>query len=151
MSILKLGFLVLAGFLTIISASSAGIYKDYAPSEQQVQLTVVAVEPNYLDDYLVKLKRTWVRSMDIQKELGFVVDYAVWTSDAANSPNVWLTVTYENMGAMQPNQARYEQVNAMLEARYGNEEAELDAIAKGYEEIRTMLDNQIINQVKFLD
>ncbi len=70
---------------------------------------------------------------------------------AANSPNVWLTVTYENMGAMQPNQARYEQVNAMLEARYGNEEAELDAIAKGYEEIRTMLDNQIINQVKFLD
>ena len=89
--------------------------------------------------------------MEIQKELGFIVDYAVWTSDAANSPNVWLTVTYENMGMMQPSQTRYEQVNAALASRYGDEEAELDAIAKGYEEIRTMLDSQIINQVKFLD
>ncbi|MDA8949815.1 hypothetical protein N9H70_04005 [Pseudomonadales bacterium] len=151
MQIVKLRLMVLAGLLAVISTASAEIYKDYAPSEQQVQLTVVAVEPNYLDDYLVKLNRTWVRSMEIQKELGFIVDYAVWTSDAANSPNVWLTVTYENMGMMQPSQARYEQVNAALASRYGDEEAELDAIAKGYEEIRTMLDSQIINQVAFLD
>ncbi|MDP7557819.1 MAG: hypothetical protein QF687_08080, partial [Nitrospinaceae bacterium] len=67
----------------------AELYKDYEPSEQFIQLTVVAVEPNYLDNYIVNLKKTWVRAMDIQKELGYVVDYGVFTSDNANSPNVW--------------------------------------------------------------
>ena len=80
----------------------AEIYKDYEPSEEFIQLTVVAVEPNYLDDYIVNLKKTWVRAMEVQKELGYVVDYDVFTSDNANSPNVWLTITYENMAAMQP-------------------------------------------------
>jgi len=114
-------------------------------------MTVIAVEPNYLDDYLTQLKRTWVRAMAVQKDLGFVVDYAVWTSDSANTPNVWLTITYENMAAMQPSKARYDQVNAEIEARYGDEEEALDAIAKGYEEIRKMVDHQIINRVEFID
>lgn len=127
------------------------IYKDYQPTEQQVVMTVIAVEPNYLDDYLTQLKRTWVRAMAVQKDLGFVVDYAVWTSDSANTPNVWLTITYENMAAMQPSKARYDQVNAEIEARYGDEEEALDAIAKGYEEIRKMVDHQIINRVEFID
>ena len=46
----------------------AELYKDYEPSEQFIQLTVVAVEPNYLDNYIVNLKKTWVRAMEIQKE-----------------------------------------------------------------------------------
>ena len=46
---LILTVLTLAAFSTF-----AEIYEDYEPSEQHVQLTVVAVEPNYLDDYLVK-------------------------------------------------------------------------------------------------
>ena len=35
----------------------AELYKDYEPSEQFIQLTVVAVEPNYLDNYIVNLKQ----------------------------------------------------------------------------------------------
>ena len=127
----------------------AELYKDYEPSEQFIQLTVVAVEPNYLDNYIVNLKKTWVRAMDIQKELGYVVDYGVFTSDNANSPNVWLTITYENMAAMQPSEEQYNKVNAELEKRYKETEDELNTIAKGYEEIRKMVDNQIINRVKF--
>ena len=127
----------------------AEIYKDYEPSEEFIQLTVVAVEPNYLDDYIVNLKKTWVRAMEVQKELGYVVDYGVFTSDNANSPNVWLTITYENMAAMQPNEEQYNKVNAELEKRYTETEDELNTIAKGYEEIRKMVDNQIINRVVF--
>ena len=128
---------------------SAEIYKDYEPSEEFIQLTVVAVEPNYLDDYIVNLKKTWVRAMEVQKELGYVVDYGVFTSDNANSPNVWLTITYENMAAMQPSEEQYNKVNAELEKRYKETEDELNTIAKGYEEIRKMVDNQIINRVVF--
>jgi len=139
--------LLLSVFFTNISF--AEIYKDYEPSENYIQLTVVAVQPNYLDDYIVNLKKTWVRSMEIQKELGYVVDYGVYTSDNANSPNVWLTITYENMAAMQPDEDRWNKVNEILEERYSDTEDELNTIAKSYEDIRKMVDNQIINRVVF--
>lgn len=132
-----------------ITSVFAEIWKDYEPSEQQVQLTVIDVKSNYLDDYLVNLKRTWVRSMEVQKDLGQVVDYGVWISEGANSPNVWLTITYENMAAMEQTKEKYDAMNAELEKRYADDEDELDIISKGYEEIRTMVDNQRINQVNF--
>ena len=132
-----------------ISNVFAEIWKDYEPSERQIQLTVIDVQSNYLDNYLVNLKRTWVRSVEVQKELGHIVDYGVYVSEGANSPNVWLTIEYENMAAMEQTKEKYDAVNALLAERYGDDEDELDRISKGYEEIRTMVDNQRINQVMF--
>ena len=132
-----------------ISNVFAEIWKDYEPSERQIQLTVIDVQSNYLDNYLVNLKRTWVRSVEAQKELGHIVDYGVYVSEGANSPNVWLTIEYENMAAMEQTKEKYDAVNALLAERYGDDEDELDRISKGYEEIRTMVDNQRINQVMF--
>ena len=132
-----------------ISNVYAEIWKDYEPSERQIQLTVIDVQANYLDNYLVNLKRTWVRSVEVQKELGHIVDYGVFVSDGANSPNVWLTIEYENMAAMEQTKEKYDAVNAVLAERYGDDDEELDMIAKGYEEIRRMVDNQRINQVNF--
>jgi hypothetical protein len=132
-----------------ISNVFAEIWKDYEPSERQIQLTVIDVQANYLDNYLVNLKRTWVRSVEVQKELGHIVDYGVFVSDGANSPNVWLTIEYENMAAMEQTKEKYDAVNALLAERYGDDEEELDMISKGYEEIRRMVDNQRINQVNF--
>ena len=132
-----------------ISNVFAEIWKDYEPSERQIQLTVIDVQANYLDKYLVNLKRTWVRSVEVQKELGHIVDYGVFVSDGANSPNVWLTIEYENMAAMEQTKEKYDAVNAVLAERYGDDEEELDKISKGYEEIRRMVDNQRINQVNF--
>ena len=135
--------------LLIASAANAEIYEDYEPSEQYSQLTVISVQPNYLDDYLVNLKRTWVRGMEIQKDLGYIVDYGVWTSASANSPNVWLTITYENMGAMQPSKSRADAVEAEWEKRYGDDDEVMEKISKSYEKIRTMVDSQIINKGVF--
>ena len=132
-----------------ISNVYAEIWKDYEPSERQIQLTVIDVQANYLDNYLVNLKRTWVRSVEVQKELGHIVDYGVYVSDGANSPNVWLTIEYENMAAMEHTKEKYDAVNAVLAERYGDDEEELDKISKGYEEIRRMVDTQRINQVNF--
>tara|TARA_B100000768_G_scaffold178181_1_gene193513 strand:- start:663 stop:1100 length:438 start_codon:yes stop_codon:yes gene_type:complete len=128
---------------------SAEIWKDYEPTEEQVQLTVVDVQSNYLDYYLVNLNRTWVRAMEVQKDLGQIVDYGVWTSDGASSPNVWLTITYKDMASMTPSKEKTDAVEAEMEKRYGDNEEEMDKISKGYEEIRTMVDNQRINRVKF--
>ena len=84
--------------------------------------------------------------MEIQKKLGYIVDFSVFTSDSANTPNVWLTITYENMAGMQPNEERYKAVNKEWIAMHGDED---DEISKGYEEIRKMIDHQIINKVNF--
>ena len=73
----------------------------------------------------------------------------MYVSDGASSPNVWLTISYENMAAMEQTKEKYDAVNKVLEERYGADEEELDKISKGYEEIRTMIDNQRINQVIF--
>ena len=109
-----------------ISNVFAEIWKDYEPSERQIQLTVIDVQANYLDNYLVNLKRTWVRSVEVQKELGQIVDYGVFVSDGANSPNVWLTIEYENMAAMEQTKEKYDAVNAVLAERYGDDDEELD-------------------------
>jgi hypothetical protein len=87
--------------------------------------------------------------MEIQKELGYIVDYSVYTSDSANSPNVWLTITYENMAAMQPSEEKYKAMNKEWMKRHGDENEEIDEISKGYEDIRKMVDSQIINKVNF--
>jgi len=127
----------------------AEIYEDYEPSKQVTELTVISVQPNYMDNYLVNLKKTWVRSSEIQKELGHIVDYAIWTSEVANSPNLWITVTYENMGAMQQSKEKYDAVNKLLAERFPESEDEYDTISKSYEDIRKMVDHQILNRVIF--
>jgi len=128
---------------------SAELWKDYEPSEQQIQLTVVDVQSNYLDYYLVNLNKTWVRAMEVQKDLGQIVDYGVYTSDGASSPNVWLTITYADMASMAPSKEKEDAVNAEMKKRYGDNDEEMETISKGYEEIRKMVDNQRINQVIF--
>ena len=138
--------------LTLMSSSlflSAELWKDYEPSEQQIQLTVVDVQSNYLDYYLVNLNKTWVRAMEVQKDLGQIVDYGVYTSDGASSPNVWLTITYADMASMMPSKEKDDAVNAEMKKRYGDNDEEMEKISRGYEEIRKMVDNQRINQVIF--
>ena len=53
------------------------------------------------------------------------------------------------MAAMEQTKEKYDVMNAELEKRYADDEDELEIISKGYEEIRTMVDNQRINQVNF--
>ena len=62
---------LLAGALLLVSSfTRAEIWEDYSLSEEVIEHTVISVQGNYLDEYLVRLERTWVRSMEVQKELG---------------------------------------------------------------------------------
>ena len=44
---------------------------------------------------------------------------------------------------------QYKQVRKILKERFGESDEEIETISKSYEEIRKMVDNQIINKVKF--
>ena len=142
----KLLFLPL--LLSMIAA--AEIYEDFTPSQEPMELTVVAVQPNYVDTYLSNLNRTWVRAMNVQKKLGYVEDFNVWTSlSVADTPNVWITVQYKDLASMQQTEEKNKAVEAELEKMYGDNEVELEEISKGYEEIRQMIDHAIIYRVDF--
>ncbi len=66
-----------------------------------------------------------------------------------NSPNLWITVTYENMGAMQQTKEKYDAINKIMAERFSETDEEYNTISKSYEEIRKMVDHQIINRVNF--
>jgi len=141
--------LLLLPFL-ITTLVSAEIYEDFTPSQEPMELTVVAVQPNYVETYLTNLNRTWVRAMNVQKKLGYVEDFNVWTSlSVADSPNVWITVQYKDLASMQATKEKNKAVEAELEKMYGDNEVELEEISKGYEEIRKMIAHHIIYRVDF--
>ena len=130
--------------------ASAEIYEDFTPSQEPMELTVVAVQPNYVDTYLTNLNRTWVRAMNVQKQLGYITDFNVWTAmSSADTPNVWLTVEYPDMASMAQTQEKSERVEKELKKLYGDNDVELEEISKGYEEIRKMVDHAVIHRVVF--
>ena len=143
-SIVALLFAVL-----IAPISSAEIWKDYGLSEEVTELTVVKVKPNYVDAYLTRLKKTWVSSMEIQKDMGVVTDYNVWAANVAAQPNVFLTVTYKNMGAMQGSKEGYEALMKAMTERFNADQDEQEELAQGYEDYREIVDYVILNRVEY--
>jgi len=144
----RAGALLLVGLFGCVLSASAEIWTDYTPSEEVTELTVVDVKTNYLDDYLVNLKTTWVRAMEVQKQMGSVVDYGVWVANGADSPNVWLTVTYKNMAALQGSAEEYNAFMAKLAEAGMNEEAN-DKTSKGYEEYRQIIDFAVMRKITY--
>lgn len=139
----------LAFAVLVAPISSAEIWKDYGLSEEVTELTVVKVKPNYVDAYLTRLKKTWVSSMEIQKDMGVVTDYNVWAANVAAQPNVFLTVTYKNMGAMQGSKEGYEALMKAMIERFNADQDEQEELAQGYEDYREIVDYVILNRVEY--
>ena len=111
-------------------------------------MTVIKVKPNMLDDYLMGIKSTWVDSCEIQKELGHIVSCAVYTaSTAGTDPNVFLTITYENLAAMGPDKEKYEEFVEAWRKKISEEEQ--SEIAGGYGDMREIVDLVVLRKVNF--
>ena len=136
------------GFLALPLFVTAEPFVDYDYSEQVTEMTVITVKPNLIDDYLMGIKRTWVDSCEIQKELGHIVGCSVYTAETAGTdPNVFLTITYENLAAMGPNKERYEEF--MTAWRKKISESDQQEIAGGYGDIREIVDLVVLRKVNF--
>jgi len=135
--------------LVFAPLTTAEIWKDYGLSEEVTELTVVSVKPNYVDAYLTRLKKTWVSSMEIQKDMGVVIDYNVWAANVAAQPNVFLTVTYKNMGAMQGSKEGYDALMKAMTERFNADQDEQEELAQGYEDYREIVDYVILNRVEY--
>ena len=135
--------------LVFAPLTTAEIWKEYGLSEEVTELTVVSVKPNYVDAYLTRLKKTWVSSMEIQKDMGVVMDYNVWAANVAAQPNVFLTVTYKNMGAMQGSKEGYDALMKAMTERFNADQDEQEELAQGYEDYREIVDYVILNRVEY--
>ena len=136
------------GFLALPLFVTAEPFVDYDYSEQVTEMTVITVKPNLIDDYLMGIKRTWVDSCEIQKELGHIVGCSVYTAETAGTdPNVFLTITYENLAAMGPNKERYEEF--MTAWRKKISESDQQEIVEGYGDMREIVDLVVLIKVNF--
>ncbi|MEL6377833.1 MAG: hypothetical protein AAFQ04_11675, partial [Pseudomonadota bacterium] len=55
-------------------------YTDYDISDAVWEIGTIKVKTNAGDHYLEGLKATWVRGQEISKELGYIEDYAIYSS-----------------------------------------------------------------------
>lgn len=143
-----IGMFFLATILVGNSAYSE-IWKDYDLSEQVTELTVVSVKSNYVDAYLVRLETTWVTAMEILKDQGVITGYGVWVANTADSPNVWLTVDYPDMGSMQGNEEQYDMLMKEMSERFEADQEQNNEVARGYEDYRDIVDYAILRRVTY--
>ena len=117
-------------------------------SEEVVEMTVVTVKPNMKDDYLMGIKKTWVDSCNIQKDLGHIIGCAVYTANTGGTdPNVFLTIRYKNLAAMGPDKKKY---NEFMDAwRKKLSESDQENIAGGYGDMREIVDLVVLQEVNF--
>jgi hypothetical protein len=101
---------MVAGFVAGAANADLTPWKDYSLSESVWAVTTVKVKSNMQDAYLEGLKKTWVTTNEVAKQLGQIEDYKILVSDLPESGdfNLLLVVKFKNNEMLAPNQARYE-------------------------------------------
>jgi hypothetical protein len=142
------GLVAAALAIAVPAAAQAEIYKDYVPSDKVIEMTLVKVDEGQEDTYLAGLRRTWAGANEVQKKLGFISDYGIYTVPYGDgSFNIVLVVEFPNTAATGPDKKRYLD---FLEA-YGK--ANIDAGNKTqielYSKIRKIQGTYMLREVTF--
>ncbi|WP_207759159.1 hypothetical protein, partial [Sandarakinorhabdus cyanobacteriorum] len=75
---IKLGFGAIALATAVPAMSQAEPYKDYTPSEEVVEMTLVRVDEGQSDNYLSGLRKTWVAANEIDQKLGRLKNFSIY-------------------------------------------------------------------------
>jgi hypothetical protein len=113
------------------------IYEDYDIGTEVMVVTTVKVDANMGDVYLAGLKNSWVKAVNIQKELGFIKDWKIYGSDLPNSGqfNMLLIVTFDNGADVEPSKKKYD---AFMKKWSESDEKMSNEISAKYPEVRTI-------------
>ena len=123
--------------LNVFAKDRLEFFKDYELGSDVVSITTVKVDPNMEDIYLAGLAKTWMKAVKIQKELGFIKDWSIWSSELPQSGdfNLVLTVTFASAADMEPNKKRYD---AFMK-KWGEENQKIsEKVSAKYPEVRTL-------------
>ncbi len=89
-------------------AARAEPWTDYAPVKGVYVKTMIRVEPERMDDYLVDLKKTWLPREEILRTHGVIDAYSVQIAadPFGAGPNVALIEHYASRAALDPDKTR---------------------------------------------
>lgn len=113
---MKASQLAMAAALALVAGvpASAKPWVDYSPEKGFWQYTYVKVDPNYLDDYLTRLKTVWVPGREIDKRHGLIDAYQVMVNinNADSSANLMFCVHFVSFAGLDPDKQRDQAIQA---------------------------------------
>lgn len=138
----------LAGLFAFVAMGGTATAADRPYQEGPV--TVVSslrTLPGMHDAYLRYLATTYRTNMEASKKEGIILDYRVYetTPRTADEPNIYLTVTYKNMAAMDGLDERLEPI---MQRSFGDDAARSKA-AIDREKMRRPIGQEMIREVVF--
>jgi len=138
----------LAGLSALIAVSSVSLAADRPYAEGTV--TVVSslrTMPGMHDAYLRYLATTYRANMEAAKKEGIILGYSVYETSprSPDDPNIYLTVTYKNLAAMDGLDDRMEPI---MQRSFGDDAAR-SAAAIDREKMRRPLGTEMVREVVF--
>ena len=138
----------LAGLFILTTVSSVTLAADRPYKEGPVTIvSSLRTLPGQHDAYLRYLATTYRTNMEAAKKAGIVLDYRAYetTPRTPDEPNIYLTVTYANMAAMDGLDDRMEPI---MQSSFGDDAARSKA-AIDREKMRRPLGQEMIREVVF--
>ena len=138
----------LAGLFALIAVTGVSVAADQPYQDGPVTMvSSIRTLPGMHDTYLRYLATTYRTNMEAAKKEGIVLDYRVYetTPRSPDEPNVYLTVTYKNMAALDGLDERMEPI---MQRSFGNQAAR-SAAAIDREKMRQALGQEMIREVVF--
>lgn len=138
-----------AATLTIAAPAAAQLteYKDYTPSEEVVEMTLVKVDAGMMETYFEGLRGTWVEANEVAKKLGHIKDYGIWAVPYGDDEgfNLILTIRMANTADTGPSKQRYDEfMKAWGDA---NIEESNKTVRELYSKIRTIKGVYLLRQI----
>ncbi len=100
----KIGLVFGSLLLSGIAVADLEPWKDYDVSDTVLSVSTIRVNANMDDAYLEGIRETWVKSNELAKKLGQIVDYRIYRSDLPQSGdfNLLLVVEFANRQILPP-------------------------------------------------
>ena len=138
----------LAGLFAFIAVTGVSVAADQPYQDGPVTMvSSIRTLPGMHDTYLRYLATTYWTNMEAAKKEGIVLDYRVYetTPRSPDEPNVYLTVTYKNMAALDGLDERMEPI---MQRSFGDQAAR-NAAAVDREKMRRQVGQEMIREVVF--
>ena len=141
-------FLLTLLTFSFISFSQEEPTREYATGVWE--LTTVDVNWGYMSDYMDGLEQTWIPAAEIQKEMGIISDYAVWTS---NNSVAYLALYYPSHANMEPwtddQQAEFAEKLEVYREKRGFDAENYEKVVSTYKDLRDIRSVELTYQLNF--
>jgi hypothetical protein len=148
MMMMKRALGALAGLFAFVAVSGVSLAADQPYQDGPVTVvSSIRTLPGMHDTYLRFLATTYRTNMEAAKKEGIILDYRVYETSprSPDEPNLYLTVTYKNMAALDGLDERMEPI---MQRSFGNQAAR-DTAAVDREKMRRQIGQEMIREVVF--